>query len=198
MKLIFKGKFDGNPDSIPSNEHRENAVKYKEFDNPDKLALVANLLSCVIAAITILSFVFRCNISKETILPVAFKLFIASVLSMLSLFPHELLHAVCFKDKVYLYTYWKKMMLFVTGTEDMTKGRFIFMSLLPNLIFGFIPYIIAMFNPSYIILGFFGALSISAGIGDYINVFNTLTQVPKGALVYLHGFNSYWYLPKKK
>lgn len=134
MKLIFKGKFDGNPDSIPSNEHRENAVKYKEFDNPDKLALVANLLSCVIAAITILSFVFRCNISKETILLVAFKLFIASVLSMLSLFPHELLHAVCFKDKVYLYTYWKKMMLFVTGPEDMTKGRFIFMSLLPNLI----------------------------------------------------------------
>lgn len=198
MKLIFKGKFDGNPDSIPSNEHRENAVKYKEFDNPDKLALVANLLSCVIAAITILSFVFRCNISKETILPVAFKLFIASVLSMLSLFPHELLHAVCFKDKVYLYIYWKKMMLFVTGPEDMTKGRFIFMSLLPNLIFGFIPYIIAMFNPSFIILGFFGALSISAGIGDYINVFNTLTQVPKGALVYLHGFNSYWYLPKKK
>lgn len=198
MKLIFKGKFDGNPDSIPSNEHRENAVKYKEFDNPDKLALVANLLSCVIAAITILSFVFRCNISKETILPVAFKLFIASVLSMLSLFPHELLHAVCFKDKVYLYTYWKKMMLFVTGPEDMTKGRFIFMSLLPNLIFGFIPYIIAMFNPSFVILGFFGALSISAGIGDYINVFNTLTQVPKGALVYLHGFNSYWYLPKKK
>lgn len=198
MKLIFKGKFDGNPDSIPSNEHRENAVKYKESDNPDKLALVANLLSCVIAAITILSFVFRCNISKETILPVASKLFIASVLSMLSLFPHELLHAVCFKDKVYLYTYWKKMMLFVTGPEDMTKGRFIFMSLLPNLIFGFIPYIIAMFNPSFIILGFFGALSISAGIGDYINVFNTLTQVPKGALVYLHGFNSYWYLPKKK
>lgn len=90
------------------------------------------------------------------------------------------------------------MMLFVTGPEDMTKGRFIFMSLLPNLIFGFIPYIIAMFNPSFIILGFFGALSISAGIGDYINVFNTLTQVPKGALVYLHGFNSYWYLPKKK
>lgn len=198
MKLIFKGKFDGNPDSIPSNEHRENAVKYKEFDNPDKLALVANLLSCVIAAITILSFVFRCNISKETILPVPFKLFIASVLSMLSLFPHELLHAVCFKDKVYLYIYWKKMMLFVTGPEDMTKGRFIFMSLLPNLIFGFIPYIIAMYNPSFVILGFFGALSISAGIGDYINVFNTLTQVPKGALVYLHGFNSYWYLPKKK
>lgn len=198
MKLIFKGKFDGNPDSIPSNEHRENAVKYKEFDNPDKLALVANLFSCVIAAITILSFVFRCNISKETILPVAFKLFIASVLSMLSLFPHELLHAVCFKDKVYLYTYWKKMMLFVTGPEDMTKGRFIFMSLLPNLIFGFIPYIIAMFNPSFVILGFFGALSISAGIGDYINIFNTVAQVPKGALVYSHGFNTYWYLPKKK
>ena len=35
-------------------------------------------------------------------------------------------------------------MLFVVGTETMSKGRFIFMSMLPNLIFGIVPYVIGM------------------------------------------------------
>lgn len=30
MKLIYKGKFDGNPDSIPHGEHQPGAVKFKE------------------------------------------------------------------------------------------------------------------------------------------------------------------------
>lgn len=197
MKLIFKGNFNGNPDSLPCNEHRENAVKYKEFDSPDKLAAVANLLSVMIGAATIIAFILRCNINQNTLFSISIKLLWASILSLLSLIPHEFLHAICFKDKVYFYTYLKKMMLFVTGPEDMTKNRFIFMSLLPNIIFGLIPYIIAMINPSLVVLGFFGAASIAAGIGDYINVFNTIRQVPKGALIYSHGFNSYWYIPKE-
>lgn len=50
------------------------------------------------------------------------------------IFPHELLHALCFKKDVYLYTNLKQGMLFVIGTETMSKGRFIFMSMLPNII----------------------------------------------------------------
>ncbi|MBQ4282485.1 MAG: hypothetical protein IJB96_00980 [Lachnospira sp.] len=44
----------------------------------------------------------------------------------------------------------------------------------------------------------FGGLSISMGVGDFYNVFNALTQMPKGARTYLHKFNSYWYIPDKK
>lgn len=86
-------------------------------------------------------------------------------------------------------------MLFVTGPEAMSKGRYIFMSLLPNLIFGFIPYIIAMIFPSLGFIGVFGAISISGGAGDYYNIFNAITQMPKGSKTYLHQFNSYWYMP---
>ena len=32
--------------------------------------------------------------------------------------------------------------LFAVGPEDMSKGRFIFMSLLPNVVFGIIPYLV--------------------------------------------------------
>ena len=88
-------------------------------------------------------------------------------------------------------------MLFVVGTEDMTKGRFVAMSLCPNVIFGFIPFMIFLIWPKLSPLGFFGVMAISAGAGDFANVFNCLTQVPRGGTVYLSGMHSYWYMPEK-
>ena len=117
--------------------------------------------------------------------------------ALLSMFPHEILHASCFKEEVYLYTNFSKGMLFVVGPEDMTKGRFIFMSMLPNLVFGFIPFIIFLFVPKLVVLGAMGSICIGMGFGDYFNVFNAIRQMPKGALTYLSGFHSYWYLPEK-
>ena len=87
-------------------------------------------------------------------------------------------------------------MLFVAGPEDMSKSRFIFMSLLPNIVLGFIPYVIFIIHPAWTALGAFAAFNISSGAGDYLNVFNAITQMPKGARTYLHHFNSYWYLPE--
>ena len=67
-----------------------------------------------------------------------------------------------------------RLLLFVHGTESMSKARFIFLSLLPNVIFGFIPFVIFMINPVFIWLGTFGIMSIAMGFGDYINVFNAI------------------------
>ncbi len=133
--------------------------------------------------------------AKDYILEGSVQLFIGCLCSMLVLFPHELLHAVCFKKDVYLYTNWSQGMLFVVGPEDMSKARFIFMSLLPNIVFGFLPYILGMIFPKYLFLLSLGVLSAGMGAGDYYNVFNALTQMPKGARTYLYKFNSYWYMP---
>ena len=88
--------------------------------------------------------------------------------------------------------------LFVVGDEDMSKFRFIFMSLLPTIVFGFIPYALFIANPEWVVFGALGAMCISMGSGDFINVFNALTQMPKGARTYLYKFNSYWYIPEKE
>jgi hypothetical protein len=87
-------------------------------------------------------------------------------------------------------------MIFVAGPEDMSKSRFIFMSLLPSIILGFVPYLIFIINPAWAILGVLGSFNIASGVGDYLNVFNAITQMPRGARTYLHHFNSYWYLPE--
>ena len=86
-------------------------------------------------------------------------------------------------------------MLFVCGPEDFSRGRFVFMSLLPNLAFGFLPYAVGLIFPSLGWLGLFGAFCIGAGAGDYYNVFNALTQMPRGARAYMYGLNTYWYMP---
>ncbi len=187
MKLIYKGKFDGDVNSIPHGEHKPNAVKFREPKDTKKLGLIANGIALVIMIVVIAGIIIRGGFESISLL--------GMVLSYVTLFPHEILHAICFKDQVYLYTNLKDGMLFVTGPEDMTKGRFVFMSLLPNVVFGFVPYILFMINPEWKLLGTMGAMCISMGAGDYLNVFNALTQMPKGARTYIHGFNSWWYMP---
>ncbi len=189
MKLHYMGKYDLNPESLPSKPHKPNCVRFKEPGNSKKLSIIVSIISIPILVISCIP-IFLQGYQE------AFKaICIGGYFSLLALFPHEILHALCFKEDVYLYTNWKQGMLFVVGPEDMSKARFIFMSLLPSIISSFIPYLIFVINPNLLIVGAFGAMNMAFGAGDYFNVFNALTQMPKGARTYLHHFNSYWYMP---
>lgn len=91
-----------------------------------------------------------------------------------------------------MYTNFSSGLAFVVGNELMSKSRFVFMSLLPNIIFGFIPYIVGLVVPQNFWLVWFGSCGIATGAGDYINVINAIRQMPKGAKTYMKGFHSYW------
>lgn len=190
MKFHYAGKFDGNIENLPKREHHPNAVPFKEPKNVKTMSLIANLGSLVVMILLAIPYII---FVKSYLIENAVWLPLGAVCSMLTLFPHELLHAVCFKDDVYMYNALSKGMMFVVGNEDMSKGRFVFMSLLPNIVFGIIPYIIGLIFPNLVVLGFMGLICTGMGMGDYINVFNAITQMPKGAKTYLCGFNSYWY-----
>ena len=192
--IYFMGKFSGDENDLPMREeHRPGAVRFKEPENMNKLAVVANILSIVIMATVIILLFARCfTVGKFSGIS-----FWAYILPLGTLYPHEIIHGLCFKGKAYMYTNLKQGMMFVTGGEDFTKTRFIIMSLMPNIVFGFLPYIIFMINPEWVSLGMFGAFCISMGAGDYINVFNATTQMPKGSLCYMHGFGTWWYMPQK-
>ena len=193
MKLHYKGKYDLNPESLPHGEHKPGAVKFKEAESSKQMAIIGNILAVVLMIVFAIPAVWR---ARPYIADSIWQMPLGCFASLVTLFPHEFLHAICFKEDVYLYTNMKQGMLFVVGPETMSKGRFIFMSLLPNLVFGFLPYCIGMIFPQ---MGFFlalGCLSIGMGAGDYYNVFNALWQMPKGAKTYLYQFNSYWYMPE--
>lgn len=187
MKLIYKGKFNGDINSLPHIEHKSNAVMFKEFDSIKKFSVYANILSVLISGCL---FVVFCSISSIK----AFD-FYGCLLALISLFPHELLHAVCFRKEVYLYTNLKQLMLFVVGTETMSKWRAVIMNALPNLVFGFIPLIVYVINPKFTLLGSMSIFTIGMGVGDYYNIYNIITQMPSKSRMYMYELSNYWYVP---
>lgn len=188
MKFKNAGKYNGNPDSLPQKEVA-GAVQFKEFEDLKKFGIIMN-----VAALFILLLLLILGGIRSGELPVHI---VGALLAMCIMVPHEFLHACCFREEVLMYSNLKEGMMFVIGTEDMSRTRFIVMSLMPNLVFGFIPYLIYMIFPEQQVLGTFGALCISMGAGDYINILNCLKQVPKGAKVYMSGIHTFWYMPEK-
>ena len=186
--FVYKGKFNGDESSLPTREHPEGAVPFKEADDMKKLSFVMNIASMILTVFLYAIVVLRAGRF--------FIDFTGAVLSLVFMVPHEFLHGICFKGTVYMYQNLAQGMLFVLSTEEISKARFVFLSLLPNIVFGLIPFVVFMINPNLTILGTLGAISIPMGAGDYYNVFNAVTQMPKGALTYLSGMHSYWYLPE--
>ena len=189
MKLHYAGKYSGNPDDLPYLEHEPGAVMFKEVGDANKFSNIVTTLSIVIMAV---GFII-CWIRAKDI----FFSYGSILLYVLTIIPHELLHAICFKGDVYLYQDLAHGMFFIVGPERMSKARSIFKSLLPSIVLGFIPFIIFMINPNLQILGTLGVMGIASAAGDFYNAYNTFTQVPKGGWVYMHKYDTYWYMPEK-
>lgn len=198
MKFVYKGKYKDEA-QLPVKDHPAGYVPFKEPESMGKLAAIANGISLIVLLlIGVLCFLRgQAGFDSLDTFMCEFRGFPACYLgllvALLSMFPHEFLHAICFREEVQMYTNLRKGMLFVVGTEDMSRARFVFMSLLPNLVFGFIPFILYMIFPQYAFFAGLSVFAVAAGAGDYMNVFNCLTQVPKGALVYMSGLHSFWY-----
>jgi len=193
MKLHYQGKYSGNPETLPHGEHIPGAVRFREAADSKQMALIANGIALLLLILFAVPAVLRCipYCSPQTF----WQIRAGCIAALVSAVPHELLHALCFREDVYLYHNLKQGMLFVIGPEIMSKRRFIFLSLFPNIVFGLIPYLLALFFPRFLFCASLGVLSLSMGAGDYYNVFHALTQMPRGSKTYLYQFNSYWYLP---
>ena len=190
MKFHYAGKYSGNPEDLPSLEHEPGAVRFKEAEDMKQLSTTITIWSFVLLVVTIVLAWIR---ARDLFLPYS-----SIFLYLLTIIPHEFLHAICFKDDVYLYQDLKHGMFFVVGPERMSKGWFIFKCLLPSIVFGFIPYIIFMIHPQFRTLGILGAMGIATAAGDYYNVINAIKQVPGNGWIYAHKMHTYWYVPQKK
>ena len=195
MRLHYQGKYNLDPETLPKRNHQPNAVKFKEVSSSKELAVIANTIGLVLMVILSIPILL---VYKNNLLLYFDDMMFGAIFPILTIFPHEFLHALCFKEDVYLYTNLKQGMVFVLGNETMSKKRFIFMSLLPNLVFGFLPYCLSFLGTKYLMFALWGVIAVAMRAGDYYNVFNVLTQMLKGARTYLYQMNSYWYIPENK
>jgi len=186
MVFHYAGKYDGEENKLPHKEHHPKAVPFKEPEDSKALSLIANIGCIALIILLSIPFIF---LGKSFIPGRWIWIIVGAACSCLSLLPHEFLHAICYKEDVYLYTDFAHGLVFVIGTEDMGKWHFVFMCLCPNIIFGLIPYIVFLLWPHHVGLGFFGIICIGMGFGDYLNVYNAIKQMPQNAKTYLCGMH---------
>ena len=202
MKLQYKGIYR-DESQLPLGNLPKNAVPFEEPDNPADLSKAATWYIIPVFLVIFAVYGIKCLLCARILSPLDILHPAGVLLSFLVILPHDLLHGICFpKDAVVeLWISPKNLMAFVVGTAPMSRRRFIFMSLLPNLVFGLLPMLIWIFLPSGLwgnCLGSMGAYAAMMGIGDYLNIANTLRQMPADALTQLSGFHSYWYYPSKE
>ncbi|WP_283704276.1 DUF3267 domain-containing protein [Clostridium perfringens] len=202
MKLIWKGKFNGVED-LPIGELPKNAVRFEEPESAEELAKETRRFLIPVVIFLLIVIFLRIKINGFFGVSDVINIF-GIILIPFSILPHEYLHAIFFpKDaEVEMWYSIKQRLALVTSTTAITKKRFIFLSLFPNIVFGFLPLIIWIFIPSYMsfisgILFAFGFISLIMGVGDFMNIYNTIKQVPKGAMTQISGFNSYWFFKEK-
>lgn len=191
MRFHYKGTFSGNEEDLPKRDPMPaGAVMFREPKSTGQTAVIAGVISVVLLLPLMALLAWRSG-TMSVLIDGGF--YLALVLSLVAAVPHEFLHAMWFREDVYMYSNIKQGMLFVVGPEDMSKGRFIWMSFFPALVLGVIPICAFLINPALRILGVFGAFSFVYASGDFINIFNAATQMPAGARTFLSGLHSYWY-----
>ena len=200
MKLIYRGRYTGES-QLPRADLPPGAVPFREPADTAALNLAAMKWSLLALAAAAALGVVTIPLRGGLVLGAGFWFMAGFAASFLTLLPHELLHGLCFGRgaEVHLFVSPKDLMAFVVCTRPVSRGRFILMSLLPNLVFGWGPFLLWCLTPyggawSDGLL-WFSLCCISFGGGDYLNVWNALRQMPRGSVQQISGFHSYWYMP---
>lgn len=196
MKFHFNGKYSGDPKSLPTREHEEGSTLLKK-----PATVFLSFIALVITLAAVLPVYF---ISKAYMMADAgranFYIELAAILVgiIIVAYPHEYLQARCYKGDVYMYSNPSRGSCFVVGPELIGKGRYIFMCLFPNLLFGLMPYVLWLLMPRLWYLGIWGGLILGRGGEDYVDMINALIKMPKGAKLYHHGLEHFWVITDRK
>lgn len=196
MRFVWKGKYE-DESQLEKGNLPKSAVKFREPDTFFKMMLASLWFIIPVIILVGIAIYIKAELGNLSKTPDSFNL-LGFLLAFIGIVPHEIIHALLLpKDaEVHFWYSPKSISAFVHSTYPISKNRFIMISLAPNIILGLIPLIVWIFIPendlSDVLLSF-ANLSLLMGLGDYLNVFNTMRQMPKDAMTQLSGFNSYWY-----
>lgn len=193
MKIKYMGKLDPKTNPLPTNKLKEGAIRFNEPENVRKRYLWTNIICVIIVGIMFvpeyLNVLFR---DVDAINSLNFFLYF---LLGIILFILSKLCQFYFCKEVYFYKI-KGLGLIGVYTTEFTKKKYIALNLIPNIIFGFIPYYISLITGNYF-LGIAAIFVVAVSAGDLVNAYHAFVEMPPESKTFLYQFNNYWYLPKK-
>jgi len=204
MKLVFRGILK-DAHQLPKNYVPEGATMI--FLPKQEYKLICNIYlwmipaAILVASVVIFSFIIH---GVQNIALVSDASTRGFVFWVISIFLHEIIHALCLyeSDDVQIYIVPDMLSVIALGSSPISKGYYIFMLLLPNILLGFLPlllwFTLAFWNIQSDTLLVFSSLAILSGCGDYYNAYNAIKQMPKGSMYINSGADSYWYVQKPK
>jgi len=191
---------------ILTGQLQKGAIQYKEPNTITRAFCMGGLISLpIIIALIVLILIkiqiWNIQFGNIDVKSLVISVIAATILNQIFIIIHELLHAVSYPQNGIKEIWFKpnELAAFVYYSEAVSKKKFIWICLCPNVILGFIPYILwilSIFDFNIIVSQttiIFAMFNILGGIGDYLNVYLTIKQVPKNALVQNYGYHSYWF-----
>lgn len=204
--IEFKGKLEGDMEQISSDKPiPEGSVMFKEPDSSDKAFAMGALISAPLILIMFFAGLARMILLYRKVQGIEFGygimvFMITMAATYVSQYIHEYIHAFALPKEIkkQIYVMPQNQMFFVYIEECVPKGSFLISLLAPAVILGIIPFvvwlIIAPVFSVYVSLGIaiYSFIMTLCAIGDYLNVYNCIKQVPRGAKVFNRGWHSYW------
>lgn len=203
FNIIYRGKFENEKQLIGNDKLSKKAIQFKEGKKIEDIYNLGFILELPIIIPIIIITILRIqgidghiNLNLKTGIIVAIAILINYILK----FIHEFIHAYFYpiKSKKTIWKYTSKGAYFTYCNTKISKIRFIVISLAPMIILGIVPFIVWLFIADKIELTislvyvFLTWIMIFFAMGDLVNVYNTIKQVPKSAKVFNYGLHSYW------
>ncbi|MBE5876188.1 MAG: DUF3267 domain-containing protein [Lachnospiraceae bacterium] len=143
-------------------------------------ALEANVFAVILAIPFIIGFVFWYQAAGNSFETEAVEFYIAFLVLLVLMVVHELIHGITFS--LMAENGWKSVSFgimlssltpYCNCNQPMKKGQMIIAALMPTVILGFLPAVIAVMNGSSFLL-YVSMLMIIGGGGDFLIVINLL------------------------
>lgn len=203
LNITYSGKFENEKQLIRNDKLPQKAIQFKEGKKIEDIYNLGFILESLIIIPIIIITIVRIqgidgyiNLNLKTGIIIAVTILINYILKFL----HEYIHAMLYpiKSKKTIWKYTSKGSYFIYCNTQISKKRFIVISLAPMIVLGIIPFIVWLFIADKIELTislvyvFLTWIMIFFSMGDLVNVYNTIKQVPKNAKVFNYGLHSYW------
>ena len=204
--IEFKGTLTGDIEQISSGkELPEGSTIFKEPETSDKAFLQGAIFAGPLILVMMLVGYARIFLIYGRPHGLKFGHFVIAFFASLvciyiSQYIHEYIHAITLPKDILkqIYVMPQNHMLFVYIEDPVPKKAFLISVLSPAILLGIIPFIAWLFAATmFSIPVSFGILMYcicmtGCALGDYLNEFNCIRQVPKGGKVFNRGWHTYW------
>lgn len=203
LNIHIKGEFKDEQQLIQGKKLPVNAIQFQEGETLQSAFRLGFIFSLPIMLPIIILSVIRCSgIDKKLKFDINFIIaaVIVIIIGQILVYLHEFIHAVFYpkESEKTIWKYTKQGAYFIYCDAKVSKTRFIILCIAPSVILGIIPFLIwyitaPLFSAEWIVCIMVLTWAMTfLSIGDFANIFNAITQVPKNAKIFNYGIHSYW------